>query len=374
MIYLASLTKSIKAKVQGMAFILNKEELDIRVADNSSANKVIIATDFLEAYFTPSGLAKYIEQAKRINKNLIIEVEEKVNYSEDKMLRSISSCRNIEEVISLAVKYEKEFMATVKSFSDNRDESARELMVASSSVSQLQSIIDAKNDEIEELKHQLSIEQVNKAAISSRLSALVARINYQYGATIKGNSNRMFMTDSNSYDKCLYIKEITRVQHVDTLVKNLKEIFKVLYGMPTRIVVIEGYYSENKTSLYNMRPHYALKERDVLTGDILMLGFQPKLMNDIMKNPSRISILIILDRAGYDSLHIQANNMETYYTVSDLDDIKEYDVSDDRVISYTDKTLFIPYVEGFDKLNDSEKMQKYSSMGIVKKIVESLEK
>ena len=63
----------------------------------------------------------------------------------------------------------------------------------------------------------------------------------------------------NNYDKVIYIKEITRVQYIDTLVYYLKEILRVLYSMPTRLVVIESYYGSGCPRLYpKLTPHYAL--------------------------------------------------------------------------------------------------------------------
>ena len=149
---------------------------------------------------------------------------------------------------------------------------------------------------------------------------------------------------------------------------------KTLYAMPTRILVIEGYYAEGKIPLYpNLVPHHNLIERDVLKGDILMLGMQPNIMQDVLKNSSNISILIILDRGGYSVPHVVGPNVEMLYTVSDLKDVPD-GIPMGRIISYENSTQFIKYIKDFDKMDTSARISEYSSMSIVKNIVGLLER
>lgn len=372
MTFLASLTEEIADKVEGYYIIKTKEELDKVIVNTKQNNKVIIRRDFAQEYFTPSGLMKFKKNAEYINRNIIIELDEHSDIlTEDKFKKKVVKATSIEELISLAVTYPKEFMDTIKSMS--ADDSARrnELLAASNKVSRLQAIIDEKNTLISDLQSAVSMEQANKINSQMKLDALIKRINYQYNADV--DETKMFSVDKNSFDKIIYIKEITRVQFVDSLVYYLKEIFKVLYSMPTRLTVIEGYYADGRTRLYpNLVPHYKLKERDVLSGDILMLGMQPHLMSDILKNPNNVSILIVLDRGGYMSPHIRGTNVEYFYTASDINDIPQ-NIPRSRIISYNEETLYIPLIEGFEELDDSEKMSKYSSTEIVKRITALIE-
>lgn len=373
MIYLASLTEQTDDKINGYYIIKTKEELDIVVADNTQSNKVIIRRDFAKEYFTPSGLLKFMDNVKRVNRNLIIELDENSGVmTESRFIDKLRTARNLEELLMLSTAYPKEMLDAIKTLTSKVEKNKGELLSASSTVSRLQSIIDTQRKEIEDLKYNLKIEQENKYQSTSRLSALVNRINYQYNLDI--DENKLFNVDKNKYDKVIYIKEITRVQNVDSLVYYLKEIFKVLYSMPTRLLVIESYYGTGKPALYQeMVPHYALKERDVISGDILMLGMQPNLMQDILKNPSNISILIVLDRAGFSIPHLKGANVEYFYTASDLKDVDE-SIPKSRIISYSEDTLFIPYVRGFDELDKGDRISKYSSMEIVKKIVALIER
>lgn len=82
--------------------------------------------------------------------------------------------------------------------------------------------------------------------------------------------------------------------------------------------------------------------------------------------------MIVLDRGGYFSPHIKGENVEYFYTVSDLKDINP-SVPKSRIISYDSETLFIPLIEGFGDLDEGERIARYSSTEIVKRIVTLVE-
>ncbi len=373
MMYLASLVEETKDKVDGYKFIHTKSELDTIVVDNLSSNKVVIRKDFAHEYFTPTGLTEYVDNVRKINFNLVIEldIDDQV-LTRNAMVDKIAACRSLEEVIMLQGAHEKEFMDTLRYLIDRNNADFKQMLAYSNQVARLQATVEGLQDEIKEKDYAIALESANKLQYQSRFHALVSRINYQYNAGI--DKNKMFQVDRNSYDKILYIKEITRVQYVDTLVYYLKEIMKTLYAMPTRIVVIEGYYSDGKIPQYpHLVPHHNLIERDVIKGDILMLGMQPNIMQDVLKNSSNISILIVLDRGGFSVPHITGPNVELLYTMSDLAD-KPDDVPLGRVISYDKSTQFIKYVKEFNQMDTSARISEYSSMSIVKNIISLLEK
>lgn len=372
MIYLASLTEEIEDKLEGYYFIHTKEELDKFVINNKVSNRVVIKADFARKFFTPSGLVKYVEDAKRVNVNLVIDIDTRVDtLTSTRFIRKLLKARNTDEFMYLMVKYPKEFIDTVHQCCGDMSALNNEVLASANSVSRLQSIIDTLNKELENKKYELELECMNKLRVQSKLDSLVKRINYQYD--IKVDQKRLFHVDGNRFDKVLYFKEITRVQYTDTFIYYLKEICRVLYNMPTRVVCIEGYYADGKIPLYpDLVPHHKLREQDVISGDILMLGMQPKIMTDILKNPSNISILIILDRGGYTSPHISGDNVEYFYLASDVKDVSG-NVPLARIISYGKETLYIPYIEHFEDLDKSERMAKYSSLDIMKKIISLIE-
>ncbi len=373
MMYLASLVEEMKDKVDSYQFIHTKSELDKIVVNNTASNKVVIRQDFAHEYFTPTGLMEYIENARRINCNLVVELDIKDEVlTRDAMITKIAECRNLSEIIMLQGAHEKEFMDTLKYLIARNNADFKQMLAYSNQVSRLQSIVEGLQTEIAEKDYTIQLESANKLSYQSKFHALISRINYQYNAGV--DKNKLFQVDKNSYDKILYIKEISRVQYTDTLVYYLKEIMKTLYAMPTRILVIEGYYAEGKIPLYpNLVPHHNLIERDVLKGDILMLGMQPSIMQDVLKNSSNISILIILDRGGYSVPHVVGPNVEMLYTVSDLKDVPA-GIPMGRVISYENTTQFIKYIKDFDKMDTSARISEYSSMSIVKNIVDLLER
>ena len=373
MMYLASLEEATSDKVDGYKFIHTKTELDRIVVDNLSSNKVVIRGDFAHAFFTPTGLLEYIENVRKMNVNLIIELDEVDEIiTRDSFIDKLAICRNIDEVIMLMGAHEKEFLDTLKFLIGHVNADYSQMLEYSNQVSRLQQVIEGYKSELEEQRYALQTESDNRLSYQSKFHALISRINYQYDAGV--DRDKLFHVDKNSYDKILYIKEISRVQYVDTLVYYLKEILKTLYGMPTRILVIESYYADGKIQLYpNLVPHHNLIERDVIKGDILMLGMQPNIMQDVLKNASNISILIVLDRAGYSVPHVTGPNVEVLYTVSDLADVPA-GVPLGRVISYDENTQFIKYIKNFNDMDMSSRISAYSSMEIVRHIVELLER
>lgn len=372
MIYLASLTEEIGDKVKGYYPIKTKEDLDKVICNNKQSNTIIIRRDFAKEYFTPSGLHQYILNARSINRNINIQLDEdSMVLTKDRMLSKMADIRDAMDVIDLVSAYPKEFIDSINYLLRDEQSHQKELLNASGDVSKLQAIIDGYIKDVDNLQHRLKIEQENKFYVQSKLNVLTRRLNDQYDAKVK--EKQLFVVNGHNYDKVLYFKEITRVQYMDSFIYYLKEILKILYGMPSRAVVIEGYYASGKERLYKgYKPHYKLIEEDVLSNDILMLGMQPKLMQDILHNPSNISVLIVLDRAGFISPHIKGSNIEYFYTASDKDDIPK-NVPSERIISYNDDTLFIPMIEGYAELDDGERISKYSSLEIIKKIISIVE-
>lgn len=371
MIYLASLETKTDDKLSGYYPIKTRTELDVTVSQTGSFNRVIIRKDFAEINFTPSGLAEYIEQVKAMNPNVIIELEPDVEaYSSNTFVNVLKGINDIDELIDAAFNKEQEFFGTIRELLDQKIDVNDKLTQAANTIALQQTTNDQLRREIEDLQHQLDIERTNKLYLKNALDTIVGRINFQYGAQI--DKKRLFYTDRNQYDKVIYIKEMTRVQYVDSLVYYLQQILKIIHTIPVRVLCIESFYATGKVSLYpNMVPHYSLKEKDVINNDILMLGVQPKLLKDILRNPSNISILIVLDRGGYVVPHIVGDNVEYFYTVSDVKD-KPDKVPNARCISYSGSTLNIPLIQGFEDMDPSKKMSMYSSMPIIKKIIEVL--
>ena len=372
--YLASLEEEMKDKVSGYTFIHTKEELDVVVANNSVANTVVIRGDFASKFFTPSGIIEYVDNVKKLNPNINVTVDNATGNSVtyDNIIKKMSRCRSVEELIQLLITYRKEVYDTIRHLIKSANSNKKQMLEYSNQISRLQSVINSYEQEVSDLQIALAQEQENKLQSQVRLSALINRINYQYNVGI--DKTKQFVLKGNEFDKVLYFKEISRVQYTDTFIYYLKEILRVMYSMPTRLTVIEAFYATGKVKQYpKLKPHHTLVEEDVLSGDILMLGVQPRLMEDILKNPSHISILIVLDRAGYETPHVLGNNVEYFYLASDLKDIPK-GVPKSRVISYSQDTLFIKYIKDFNKLDHSQRISEYSSSKLMKSIFKLIEK
>lgn len=104
MTYLASLTEEIEDKLEGYYFIHTKEELDKFVINNKVSNRVVIKADFARKFFTPSGLVKYVEDAKRVNVNLVIDIDTRVDtLTSTRFIRKLLKARNTDEFMYLMI-------------------------------------------------------------------------------------------------------------------------------------------------------------------------------------------------------------------------------------------------------------------------------
>lgn len=372
MIYLASLEEGIEDKLNRYVILHTREEVANVVIDCTHANTIIFRNDFISKYYTPSGFEEFVSSTKRVNPNIIIKMDEELSITQfDEMTQKINNTRTLEELMTLISYYPNEVYDTIKTITGNINDHKEQFLGYSTQISELQNRNLSLEEETIELQRQLELQQLTDESIKSRLNILISRINYQYG--LNYNADKTFVVDGNSYDKVIYIKEITRVQYIDTFIYFLREILKVIYGMPTRTVVIESYFADSKVALYkDLKPHYELTHEDVLSGNILMLGMQPKIMTDVLKNASNISFLIVLDRAGYSEPHITGDNVEYLFTASDIDDVPET-IDKSRVISYDESNLSIPYIERFNELDMTNKMALYSSFPITKSIVDLLD-
>ena len=121
-----------------------------------------------------------------------------------------------------------------------------------------------------------------------------------------------------------------------------------------------------------LQPSFDLSYSQLYQSDIYMPGFQPGVMSDILKNPSNVEYLIVLDRCGFEVPHILGDGVEYVYTMSDLED--NFDRLDPRrIISYSHNTLYIPHIEGLNDLSVEDRMVRYSSTKIIKHLIELLE-
>lgn len=371
MIYEASLNYDNAVVIKGNGVINTTQDLYTAII-SKDITELIIHRDFAEAFFTPSGLSDLKNNIERINPRCTVTIDAETADFNTRAIKALSSYTSIEEVIYQLQAHPKEMMKVIQLLCSNYIHTYTETLVANNKVSSLQ----LQNSELRRKLHDTEDDFLRllreKATVDAKLGTLVGRINYSYEKDIDA-TQFLQIEEKSRYSKILYIKERTRVRYVDTLLYYLQEILKTLYSMPARVVVIGPYYSYGGIALYpGLQPSYDLSYVQLFSSDIYMPGFQPSVMGDILKNPSNVDYLIILDRGGFDVPHIVSQGVEYLYTMSDL--VDNYgDIDLHRIISYSHDTLYIPHIERFSLLSTEDKMRKYSSMQIMHHLVELLE-
>lgn len=371
MIYEASLVYDNDVVIAGNRCITSLQEL-YQVLVYKDTTEIRIHKDFAEEYFTPSGLSDFVQNAQMVNPYCVIVVDADVRDFHLKAVRALSNYSSIEEVMYMLQARPREMLDVLKMLCANYTDTYSETLVANNKVSSLQLQNAELLRKLEEADSNYKQLLHDKSLVDAQLGMLVGRINNSYEKNIDP-SKFLQIEGKSKFTKILYIKEVTRVRYIDTLLYYLKEILKTLYGVPAREVVIAPYYAYGGAKLYpGFQPSFDLSYSQLYQSDIYMPGFQPSVMSDILQNPSNVEYLIILDRCGFEQPHILGDSVEYVYTMSDLsDNIDRIDPK--RVISYSHNTLFVPYIEGFDQLSVEERMVKYSSTKIMKHLLELLE-
>lgn len=366
--YIAKLKVDNDILLHGDGCITTLHEL-YKVLIDKQTNEIEISKEFAEHFFTYQGLCDFVEQATFVAPNVRIAVPDYLVDNTLSVVKDLQYYRNPDDFIYALEQNPNRIISTVQELCKSYMSVHEEAAIANAKLSSMLVQID-------ELERKLSYSKMDygelvktKNDMESKLHVLVNRMNYSYDKTV--NPDELFVIKHNSYKHILYLKEITRVHFTDTLVYYLQQILRTLYGMPVRSVVIEPYYAYGSASRYpGYKTHWNLSYRDVYSGDILMAGFQPKLMTDIMYNPNHVNYLILLDRGGYSVPHLDCPNVSVVHLASDVKDLPEnYELA----ITYDTKTETIPFVEDFANLSPEKKLQIYSSMDVTKKLINVLE-
>lgn len=373
MTYVACLNQDSKEIIEGNVCINSTREL-YRVLLEEGSTKIIMKRDFAEEYFTPSGLAHFVDNAKSVKPGITFVLDDVLPMFNEDLIKEIRSFTSIDELIYAIERKPKEFMHILRVLCDNYINTYTEALLANNKIATLHLQNSSLLSQIESIeKERQNLTEV-KNDYEAKFNTLLSRINFRYEKDVKGST--MFQVRGNRYDKILYIKEITRVHYTDTLIYYLQELLKSLYEVPVRLVVIEPPYAYGRAKYYPMcKPHFDLTYNDVRSENIFMAGMQAGLMENILKNSSSVNYLIILDRSGYAVPHVLGDNVEVVYCVSDTNDIDVGDkIPADRIISYSETTMNIPFIPGFNYLSVEEKINKYSSMTIIQKLIELIER
>ena len=368
--YVALLEVDNDILLQGDGCCTSLQELYTVLVEPNTTD-IEIRKEFADMYFTYSALCDFVEYSAAIFPNVRVTVEDTVYDTAASAVKELMTYQHPDEFIYALEKDPTRVLPTIQMLGKSYLAMHDEASVANNRLATMLVQIEELTKKLSYKEKDYAVLQANYNDIESKLHALVSRVNYRYEKTV--DPNTMFVAKHNSYNHILYLKEISRVHYTDTLVYYVKEILKTLYNMPVRLIVIEPYYAYGRSSMYpSCKAHWDLTYQDVYSNDIFFAGYQPKIMKDVLQDPNHVNFLIVLDRGGYNYPHIDCPNTSVIYLASDLKDVPE-DIPNDRVISYSDKTLYIPYIENFDELSPEEKIMKYSSMKVTKELIKYLE-
>jgi hypothetical protein len=228
--------------------------------------------------------------------------------------------------------------------------------------------------ELYRTKERLSRQHENYAGALNAYNSLHDKITRQYDIRVSREGEAGFDIAVNRYQAIMYVKELTRVHYVDSLVYYAQAILNTLYATPTRLFVIEKPYSYSSAKMYpNLAVHSQLTYSDLKTRDIVSVGYQKDILNSVLQNQAQSNYLIILDRSGSDFLAVRGDRVKAMYTLSDYADNAHFNVPDDTLISYTEGTHVIPHIPDFGEMSVSEKIKAYSSLPITKSFINALE-
>lgn len=356
--------------LHGDTCITTLKELYMALVDEETT-EIELRKDFIESNFTYMALCNFIESASAIAPNIAVYANDAYYSNSNDSIQQLREMREPFEYIYAIESAPSKFISTIHMLCESYLQAQDDANVANNKLANMHVQNDALQKELQLCRIDKTKVEDQLNETQAKLSALVSRVNFKYEKTLVPDD--MFLLRENNFNHILYIKEISRVHYVDTMIHYLEEILKTLYNVPSRLVVIEPYYAYKRAEMYpGLKPHWSLTYQDVYSEDIFMAGFQSKLMKDILQDPNHIQYLIILDRAGYMTEHVQASNVTTIYTVSDLKDISD-DVPKSHIISYSESTMYIPYIEDFDGKSLEMRVQMYSSMSVIKECIKFLE-
>jgi hypothetical protein len=355
----------------GIVDITNLNQL-YEIIVNPALREVHITTNFAEKFFTPAGLMEFMSSAMQMNEFVQVYVDDKYLARETELLRLIGTITCTDDLISLCLNNRTIMKQTVLDMYESVMTTYTTELAYSNKLNSVNLQLMEQMQKTKLADTDLHHLRNNYSSLKSKYDILTARIKYQYNIPLDLNWLEV-ESDNCMFKRILYIKEITRVKYVDTFIYYLNETLASLYNEPARNIVIEPNGAYMRSYMYpGYRRSNELSLRDVVSANIFMNGFQSNLMKDILKNRETVNYLIILDRGGWHKNHVTGEKVETIYTVSDLKDLN-VEVGKRHVITYSADTLYIPNVQGFDRLGSEEKMTKYSSMMIMRSVLEMLE-
>lgn len=380
-------------------------------AYNPITNIFILTDLFVEKFFTTEDLVEIISEIQKIKPQLdIILLGEKYNYEiagtyliKEKWdlathvsnlvgklhqrEKSISTNQN-NSIYRDFILNSKDKNDMVMYFLSNPYESMKFLRLLLSEYKNSSMNLDVLSNQIatlalenQSLRNQ--IQNVNKyfeetdekyTKLKSIHDSLIMKINSQYSIPYEEEGEAGFTPAILNFKKVLYIKEISPVKYTQTMIYYLQNILNTISNGHTRCIVIEKLGAYYLTPLYpNFIVHNKLNYKDLKNEDILMIGYQKDIMLSILQNTGQHKYLIVWDKTGTNNIFIKNPKVKLLYTFSDIKDNQFFDFPKSNILCYEKSLKHISYIENFENLGIQDKLTKYSSMSIIKDLINALE-
>lgn len=372
MTYVCTLTDANKYLLEGKDVVSDLSAL-YEVITNKSVRRIEMTDAFVDKFFTQTSLRNFINEVKKINPLLKVITSLSRYSMDDERIEKVMGMKSPEELVQFAIQ-DTEALKLIQSALSENIEAKKDSMLANAKMSAMHLELATLQAEKDLSVDRESVTMKLYETTYHKLDTLVSRINNNYSKDVDTKKMLGVRTRPGGYRKIIYFKEISRVKYLDTFVYYIQEIIKTMYGTPARLLVMEARDAASRAYMYpTCVPYTQLTYNDIYLSDIFLAGFQPKLVDSIVSDPSKIEYLIVVDRTGWETPYIIGGNVEHIYTVSDMKDIR-FNCPLSQVMSYSEETLHVKHIKGFDKMNMDERIKSYSSMSSMKHIINLMER
>lgn len=356
-------------KLSGYTLIHSLDDVFKVLLDTKQGHKLIMGEDAVNEYFTPESYLSFIKNAKRINPIITITSSSNIKSTEDFILSKIAMASKPQDVFDIIGGHPREAYIVLKGLAEKVQKAVNDSLIISNRISEMQHKIVGLEEEKEYMNNQLSDALQAKNYFQRMFEMLRNRMQHKFLKPIHEDSLNFCI--SNSYDRVIYIKEISHLSRTYSLIEALQQIILMLYQTPCRICVIEPYGASLRNYQYpKLKPDTELTTKDIMSADILMVGYHPRIMEGIMHNTVGSSFCIVYDRDGSNIEHIQGSNVTTYYTTSNPEEVEMFGLPKRRTITVpTQGCLSIDDIPNYMSKTSSEKLTAYSGMKIVQEIL-----
>ena len=356
-------------KLSSYTLLHTMDELFEVLLDNKEGHTIIMGEDAVNYFFTPESYLSFIKNAKRINPIVTIKSASNITSTEDFICTKLAYAQKPEDIFSIIGGHPREAYITLKGLASKVQHSINESLVISNRISEMHHKLAVLEEEKSHLEAQLSEAQRSKNYYHRMFEMLRNRIQHKFLKPLEEDT--LNFCTSNSYDRVIYIKEISHLPRTYSLVEALQQIILMLYQTPCRVCVIEPYGASLRGYQYpKLKLDTDLTTKDIMSSDILMVGYHPRIMEGIMHNATGSSFAIVYDRDGSNIEHIQGSNVTTYYVTNNPEEIDLFCLPRKRVITLPGHgALHIDTISDYANKTPSERLTAYSGMRIVTDIL-----